>query len=147
MTTPAPRRKRGETRDMLIRREPTMPVPQAVACTDPACRLNHPHFVIRTATSGASAENIPTPVTDGERTKPQRNIPNNIPAPAPSWEVIRTHVATCRVQLAGWDIIDEAKAERLAATLNARTVAAGGVTLASSGLLERGWLYSARRAS
>lgn len=64
-----------------------------------------------------------------------------------TWEVVREHEATSRSQLAGWGIEGQAEAERLAATLNARVEAMGGLTLASSGLLERGWVYSSRRSS
>lgn len=118
-TTPAPRRKRGTTREMM----------------------RDPLGLTKTETKVLDGIVGPAPALDN-------GFRPLWPAPIPgSFEVVREHAATCRVQLAGWDILDEAKAERLAATLNARTVAAGGVTLASSGLLERGWVYSARRAT
>lgn len=63
-----------------------------------------------------------------------------------SYEVIRQHAETSRVQLAAWTVPTSDAAEALARSLNAQTERAGGVTLASSGLLERGWRYVSRKA-
>jgi hypothetical protein len=59
------------------------------------------------------------------------------PAP-PTWEVIREHPATCRVQLHAWDL-GEAAAIKEAAIQGCTYE-----TMASSGKLERGWRYVAR---
>ncbi len=63
------------------------------------------------------------------------------------YEVVREHAETCRVQLAGWGIPTEEAAERLAGQLNETMAANDGMTIASSGLKESGWVHRARKAT
>ena len=83
-----------------------------------------------------------------KRRRPTRNpspVPH-FPAPdpaAPSFEVVRVHEESGRVQLVAWNQAKD-DAETIAFTSNADME--NGETVAMSGKKERGWVYRARPA-
>lgn len=70
--------------------------------------------------------------------------PARAPAKPPTFEVVRVHAETGRVQLHAWDHATEIEALADADSMNREAARNGGRTLATSGRLETGWIYSTR---